>query len=86
MGEHFQLEPLAEHFEKITLSPTFGVVTSYTIRFFHVTGVRFPLPTDHDNRWISAHEVRQGASHDGVKISDLPILFERIWDTLPASI
>lgn len=86
MGEHFQLEPLAEHFEKITLSPTFGVVTSYTIRFFHVTQARFPFPVDHENRWISAEEVRLGMTSDGHKISDLPILFERIWGTLPSSV
>jgi 8-oxo-dGTP pyrophosphatase MutT (NUDIX family) len=84
--DHYQLEPLAEHFEKITLSPTFGVVTSYAIRFFHVLGLRFPLPEDAQNRWISVAEIRQGATSDGHKISDLPILFERIWDTLPSSV
>ncbi len=86
LTEHFQFEPLAEHFEKITLSPTYGVVTSYTIRFFHVSRLTFMLPEDHQNRWISVYEVRQGQTDDGHKISDLPMLFERIWDTLPSSV
>lgn len=86
LNEHFRLTPLAERFEKVSMSPTFGVVTGYTIRFFHVAGLTVALPVDQDNAWIDADEVRGGLTRDGRKVSDLPLLFSEIWGTLPDSV
>ncbi len=69
----FTLVPIGERFEQITLSPSYGVVTSYHISFFHVTDMRFRPQTDADTQWISVEHVRSGRLPDGRKVSDLAI-------------
>jgi len=84
--DHLLLEPLDDRFEKITMSPTFGVVTSYTIRFYYVHGLKIALPVDALNQWVRLDEVRRGVAADGRKISDLPLIFADALGTLPPSI
>lgn len=68
-----QLVPIGEQFERVTLSPSYGVVTSYHISFFHVLDMRFTPRTDSLTRWIDLDHMRMGALPDGRKVSDLAI-------------
>lgn len=65
--------PIGERFERISLSPTYGVVTSYHISFFHVVEMRFVPAVDRVTRWISMNAVRHGSLPDGRKVSDLVV-------------
>ncbi len=67
------LVPIGERFEQITLSPSYGVVTSYHISFFHVTDMHFRPHTDALTRWIGIEHIRHGVLPDGRKVSDLAI-------------
>ncbi len=65
--------PIGERFEQISLSPTYGVVTSYHISFFHVLNMAFRPVVDGVTRWISMEYVRRGNLPDGRKVSDLVV-------------
>ncbi len=67
------LIPIGERFEQTTLSPTYGVVTSYHISFYHVRHMRFRPHLDSQTRWIDLEHVRAGRLPDGRKVSDLAV-------------
>jgi 8-oxo-dGTP pyrophosphatase MutT (NUDIX family) len=68
--DHFQLTELNDY-HTTTLSPSFGVITRYSIQFFHIHDVKFTLPIDAQTQWIELSRVRQGLATDGRKVSDL---------------
>lgn len=67
------LVPIGERFEQTTLSPTYGVVTSYHISFYHVQHMQFRPHLDAQTRWIDVEYIRAGRLPDGRKVSDLAI-------------
>jgi len=67
------LVPIGERFEQTTLSPTYGVVTSYHISFYHVRNMRFRPHLDSQTRWIDLEHIRAGRLPDGRKVSDLAV-------------
>ncbi len=67
------LAPIGERFEQVTLSPTYGVVTSYHISFYHARAMRFQPHLDDITRWIAIADVRAGHLPDGRKVSDLAV-------------
>jgi 8-oxo-dGTP pyrophosphatase MutT (NUDIX family) len=86
MPRDFELIPLAERFEKVELSPTFGVVTRYLIQFFQVCRMRFTLAANDQTRWINLDDVRRGSLPDGRKVSALALQsLENLLETLEPS-
>ncbi len=70
-GRDFELRPVVDHVHSMEVSPTVYLITQYDHSFYHVTNIRFPVPTDQYTRWISAAELADGRTHDGLAISGL---------------
>ncbi|GAB4483051.1 MAG: hypothetical protein Kow00124_32280 [Anaerolineae bacterium] len=65
------LTPLLLGWQTRDLSATYGVLTAYTMDFYHLTAIRFPLETDRDTRWLARAEIAAGRARDGRPISDI---------------
>ncbi len=65
------LTPLLLGWQTRDLSATYGVLTAYTMDFYHLTAIRFPLETDRDTRWLARAEIAAGRARDGRPISDV---------------
>lgn len=60
---------LRDDWQVTVLSATYGVLTCYTIAFYAVSRVRFPIRTDQDTCWLTREEIAAGRSHDGRAVS-----------------
>jgi 8-oxo-dGTP pyrophosphatase MutT (NUDIX family) len=60
---------LRDDWQVTVLSATYGVLTGYTIAFYAVSRVRFPIRTDQDTCWLTREEIAAGRSHDGRPVS-----------------
>jgi 8-oxo-dGTP pyrophosphatase MutT (NUDIX family) len=63
------LSLLRDDWQVTVLSATYGVLTRYTIAFYALSRVRFPIQTDQDTCWLTREEIAAGRSHDGRAIS-----------------
>ena len=74
--EDLNLVPVGERFEQITLSRTYGVVTSYHISFYHVQHWQMALQLKKlavETCWIALDHIRAGRMPDGRRVSDLAV-------------
>ena len=74
--EDLKLIPVGERFEQITLSRTYGVVTSYHISFYHVQHWQMALQLNKlaaETSWIAVDHIRAGRMPDGRRVSDLAV-------------
>ncbi|HEC22915.1 MAG TPA: hypothetical protein ENI95_08360 [Chloroflexi bacterium] len=53
------------------LSPTYGILTAYSINLFHVGAIRFPIATDGETRWLRREEIVVGRAEDGRAVSQV---------------
>jgi hypothetical protein len=67
----FSLNPLAVDIQVDEISASLHVMTRYTHSFYHLTDVRFPLPTDQFTRWLTGAEMTSGRTIDGYAVSTL---------------
>nr|MBN1229560.1 NUDIX domain-containing protein [Anaerolineae bacterium] len=69
------------------ISRTYGILTAYSVDFYVVRAITFPIKTDQDTCWLSRREMAEGIADDGRAIS--PILVGVLgldWlDSLPRS-
>jgi 8-oxo-dGTP pyrophosphatase MutT (NUDIX family) len=70
-GQDFHVRPLVEHVKFTEISASVHVVTQYDHGFYHLTDIRFPLKSDHATRWITASELADGKTRDGLSVSSL---------------
>jgi 8-oxo-dGTP pyrophosphatase MutT (NUDIX family) len=70
-GRDFRIHPLAEHVQFAQVSASVHLVTQYDHGFYHLTDIRFPVQTDRATRWISATELAEGKTRDGLFVSSL---------------
>jgi 8-oxo-dGTP pyrophosphatase MutT (NUDIX family) len=69
----FRLHPLAEGVRETSISESTHVLSAYEHSFYQLLDVRFRLPEDDNTRWLTAHELFSGRTHDGRKVSRLLI-------------
>jgi 8-oxo-dGTP pyrophosphatase MutT (NUDIX family) len=81
LNRDFSLRPLVEHAHTQVVSASLNVITRYDHNFYFVADMRFTLPDDPRNRWITAAELAAGKTSDGRGVSRL--LIEELADLLP---
>lgn len=64
-----KLNLLSKDWTSEKISPTYGVMTSYTFDFYHVTEIEFPIKQTGYTRWLRRGEIERGRADDSRPVS-----------------
>jgi len=71
-GSDLTLELIKEGWHEQTISATYGILTSYTFSFFHITDIwSFSLRQNNINQWLPQAEIAAGYAADGRDITPI---------------